>query len=222
MLHPAVLRERRRIARELHDSVGHGLLLISMQMRGLARMGTQESVTANAVERIAQEILDEVRSIVGSLRSTPVSASVEDVPLSAQVATLIAQVGKGDEPIELALSGTERRLPPAIQKAALHVAQEGLTNALKHDGRHAIRISLDFGERLTVSVVNGSGSLRDFVRPSTGYGLLGLRELVISEGGEFTCGPLTEGFLIQATLPDTARPNGTSTGSPPPTYADDL
>ncbi|MBP2708277.1 hypothetical protein JOL79_31310 [Microbispora sp. RL4-1S] len=199
--HHAVLRERRRIARELHDTVGHGLLVIAMQMRRLATTGPQAESATAAVEQIVQEILTDVRSIVGSLRRTPAPASVEEAPLSARVATLIAQLGEGDQPIHLTLSGTERRLPPSIHTAALRVVQEGLTNALKHDGRHSIRISLVFGGQLTIRVVNGSGGLLSFMPPVDGHGLLGLRELVIGEGGEFACGPLTDGFLIRAALP---------------------
>ncbi|WP_147267982.1 sensor histidine kinase [Spongiactinospora rosea] len=202
-----VLRERRRIARELHDTVGHGLLMIAMQARRLPPLAPQARPVAESIDDMVRVVLADMRRTVGVLRGDRAQAAPDRAdPLSAQVATVVSQVPHDEPggPVELAISGAERRLPEPVEAIALRVVREGLTNALKHGDGSTVRVRLGFGgDRLSVSVRNGCGRPAGYVpRAAGGHGLAGLRESVITEGGGFVCGPLTSGgFVVQAWLP---------------------
>ncbi|GAA3602604.1 hypothetical protein GCM10022419_103700 [Nonomuraea rosea] len=202
------LEERRRIARELHDGLGHGLLLIAMHARRLPALAPQTRPVAEAIDETVSDILGQVRTAIGVLRGgrpRPVRGSA--APLSAQVAALISGLPSDAEAVRFTVRGVEHQVSARIEDVALRLVQEGLTNAFKHCRALPVRVDLDFGgDGLKVSVISGTGELDDQVHQLGGYGLLGMREGVVATGGGFECGPLTDGgFLIRAWLPTEER-----------------
>ncbi|UBU19047.1 histidine kinase [Nonomuraea gerenzanensis] len=202
------LDERRRIARELHDGLGHGLLVIAMHARRLPALAPQTRPVAEAIDQTVSDILGQVRTAIGVLRGghqRPVHGST--APLSAQVAGLISGLPSEAEAVRFTVRGVEHQVPAHIRDVALRLVQEGLTNTFKHSKGLPVRVDLDFGgDRLKVSVVSGTGELDGQVHQLGGYGLLGMREGVVATGGGFESGPLTDGgFLISAWLPTEER-----------------
>ncbi|MDF5755372.1 histidine kinase [Spongiactinospora sp. TRM90649] len=212
-----VYRERRRIARELHDTVGHGLLVIAMHARRLPSVAPEAGPVAESIDDMVRVVLADMRRMVGVLRGDRRPAAAErGEPLSARVASVVGQVPSEDSarPVELTISGAERRLPEPVETIALRVVREGLTNALKYGDGTTVRVMLGFGgARLSVSVRNGCGQPAGYVPRAAGHGLTGLRESVITEGGGFVCGPLSGGgFLVQAWLPVQEHVRANATG----------
>ncbi|GAA0436536.1 hypothetical protein Aca07nite_17170 [Actinoplanes capillaceus] len=189
----AVHRERRRIARELHDVVGHGLVVISMQARRLRTGPTDAEPVATAIDELAQATMTEVRSLVGELRREP---DAEET-LLGRTHELITRLAAAHLPVTLHTSGTEPRLSVPIRTTALRIVQESLTNAIKH-GAGPARISLRFGADVEIEI---SCPARENQRRG-GKGLAGLRERVAEVGGEFAHGRRDGGvFLVHARLP---------------------
>jgi signal transduction histidine kinase len=207
----AVLRERRRIAQELHDVVGHGLLVVAMCARQLAAGTPDVRTLAHTIDQTVQQTLYEMRQAIGMLRGATAMDTHDSWLLSTRVAALIARIPGPDPPVHLDISGLETELSSPLRTTALRVVQEGLTNALKHDGTRTIRVELEFGDDLVVRVVTGHG--RKLVRGPAAvadgdrYGLAGLRERVAGHNGVFGYGPLEGGgFLVEARLPRDAGP----------------
>lgn len=204
--------ERRRIARELHDTVGHGLLVIAMHARRLGITSPSTRATANAIDQVVQCTLRDVRTVIGALRGRgPGLARRETtrVPLSVRVAELIEELPPDTLRVEQRVVGVERELPPEAEQAAIRLVQEGLTNTIKYGGGRAVRVVLEFGTALTIAVetVGGPGRLAGQVAAGgTGWGLSGLRERMDELGGALRWRPRPKGgFEVVAQLP-TGRP----------------
>jgi signal transduction histidine kinase len=195
----AVHRERWRIARELHDTVGHRLLVIALQVRALRLGGERVEVVASAVEEEARLAQRDIRRTIGVLRGIGVGSE----PLSTSITDLGARLPSGQLSVCLDNVAAERSLRPELREAALRIVQEGVTNAVKH-GSGQIRVALTFGDPLAIEVTNGAvlGDAPGPVGVAGGYGLIGLRERVATLGGAFTCGPVAGGgFVVRAQLP---------------------
>lgn len=221
----AVRNERRRIARELHDIVGHRLLAITLHARQLRATTPPAPQVSDAIEDIARETQHEVRRMIGVLhRVDGVAAAGEPVlgePLSASVVAMSTDLP------DLALSlrfenlDHEDNLHAQLRQTALRIVQEGVTNAAKY-GTGPVDVRICYGEELELNVVNsntvaGQAQLgappcaatpaaADLPRsgPDTagGHGLIGLRERVADLGGSLEYGALTDGeFAVRARLP---------------------
>jgi signal transduction histidine kinase len=198
----AVVAERLRIARELHDSVAHCMGVIAIQA-GAARLviDTQPSRAAgalSAIEATSRETLAGLRRMLVALRGTdpePIAhAGLADVDRLAEVT---AGAGLG---VEVSWLGQRRPLPAEIELAAFRIVQESVTNVLRHADARRCQVTLDFrAAELAIRVADdGRGGAPD----SGGYGIAGMRERVALLGGDFTAGPRPEGgFLVEARLP---------------------
>jgi signal transduction histidine kinase len=208
----AVLRERARIARELHDVVAHSVSMIAVQaetapytMRDLspeARKGFAEVAGA------AREALEEMRRLLSLLRADPAAEpEVTPQPRLDRLPELIdSHRGAGGE-AQLNVHGAIRPLSTTIELSAYRIVQEALTNARRHAPGARVRVDLDYlGDRLAVRVTND----RTAMPPTTvddrttmmGHGLVGMRERATMLGGRFAAGPRPEGgFAVQAELP---------------------
>jgi signal transduction histidine kinase len=203
----AVVEERTRIARELHDIVGHSVSVMTVQASGVRRRlrpeQEEELDALLAVERTGREALAEMRRVVGALRDPQEDLSLAPQPSLQRVDTLVAQAREAGLPVDLEVQGEPVPLPGGVDLTAYRLVQEGLTNAIKHaEAQHAdVRIRYDGGH---VEIeVSDDGRGVDGRRPSVGgIGLVGMRERVSIYGGELEAGPRPEGgFRLRARLP---------------------
>jgi len=178
----ATARERNRIAREIHDGLGHYLTTIHMQIQAarsiLASDRARAEQTLAKAQQLAHEALGDVRRSVRSLRA-------ERQPLPAALAALAQASDDAGLATTLTVLGDARPLDPQEEQALYRAAQEGLTNARKHAQAARATLTLDFSNtklvRLTVAD-DGCGA----TRTDGGFGLIGLRERVQLVGGSLT------------------------------------
>jgi signal transduction histidine kinase len=192
----ATAQERNRVARDIHDGLGHSLTVVQMQVKAARAVlptdpGKADEVLAKAQEQ-AENALSEVRRSVKALRE-PRSA-----PLADALRALVSEAGV---PAELTVSGAERPLPDEQREALFRTAQEGLTNVRKHAGADHVELVLDYADAAVRVVVrdDGAGTNGD---ASPGFGLLGLRERAEQLGGklDFTSAP-GEGSALSMEVP---------------------
>jgi signal transduction histidine kinase len=210
--HRAVVDERVRIARELHDVVAHHMSVISVQA-GLARyvLDSDPGTTRAALGTVlnaSSEALEEMRRLLCVLRSGPDSAGQDDEayapsPGLDQLDNLVERVRTAGVPVALVVTGDPRPLPPGIDLCAYRVIQESLTNVLKHAAPASATVSLHHGnDRLTALVFdNGRRPATSGAVPGS-HGLLGMRERARLYGGTLTAGPRPlGGFEVVLVLP---------------------
>jgi len=207
----ALLAERARIARELHDIVGHGLSVVVLQARGARRVLTTQPDRArdalDEVERTATRSLHEMRLLMGLLR-LPAGAPVPQ-PGLADLTALVEGVRAAGTPVVLHLPAPLPDLPPALAVSCYRIVQEALTNALRHAPGSAVQVEVSRPDTTVVleilTAAPTSAAAPTWAAAPTaggGSGLLGLRERVKLFGGELSVGPLPDGgHRLRASLP---------------------
>jgi signal transduction histidine kinase len=194
----ATTRERNRLAREIHDGVGHYLTVVKTQLDAAAALLPAQPERAREVVttagRLAAEALDDVRRSVGALRTQDTPR-----PLAEALAALVAN---GQPAPALAVEGPPRSLPSAVEHALFRAAQEGVTNLTRHARAQTAWLRLDFRapDRVRLEVEDdGAGPaapLRD------GVGLAGLRERIALLGGSVETEPRPGGgFRLRVEVP---------------------
>jgi signal transduction histidine kinase len=224
----ALAAERARIAAELHDVVTHNVSVMIVQAgaaRKILASSPPDAETALlAVEATGRDAMAELRNLLGLLspaadgRDAAAAGprpSGEDRPVAllpqpglGELDALIGRVSAAGLPVELRVSGAGRPLSPGADLAAYRVVQEGLTNVLRHAGRAAATVGVEWGEQLVITVSddgpgsglsagNGGGHAG-----TPGRGLLGLRERLALYGGELAAGPQPGGgWQVRAVMP---------------------
>jgi signal transduction histidine kinase len=201
----AVVEERARIARELHDVIAHNVSMMVVQAGAERRMLERggESAThevLETVEQIGRSALTEMRRLVGMLR-TDGSDSLSPQPGLDDVPALVMQVSEAGLPVELHVEGERRELPAGIELSAYRIVQEALTNALKHAGNAHAEVHVRYGpESLELEIVDdGPGAAAPV---AGGHGLVGMRERVALYGGRLDAGRRAGGgFQVSVKLP---------------------
>lgn len=222
----AVLMERIRIARELHDVTAHHLSVIAVQA-GLARYVLDtDSQTADQALRTISEVgsegLAELRRLISLLRPEDdegIRARADDRPAPgiAQLPVLIERVGLSGTPSRYAVAGHQRPLPAGIELCVYRVVQESLTNALKHAPGSSVDVRLEYEpERVRVTISDTgvhsvppqrsrtprSAAAQAAHHTGAGVGLTGMRERAALYGGELSAGRKPDGgFEVVLTLP---------------------
>jgi signal transduction histidine kinase len=207
MARDAVLTERTRIAREMHDAVGHRVSLMVLQAGAIEMAaGDRDRVEqlAGNVQAAGRQALEELRQMVGVLRAEEMddAAPLGPQPELADLPRLVAQSRGAGMPV--ALTGcTDAAVDPVVGRAAYRIVQEALTNAGKHAPGAAVTVTVERPDgALTVRVVNGPPTGPVGEAPSGGFGLVGLGERVRTLGGRLTAEPrLDGGFAVEAVLP---------------------
>jgi signal transduction histidine kinase len=210
----AVLRERARIARELHDVVAHSVSMIAVQAETAPY--TMPSLSAEAehgyaeIARTAREALVEMRRLLSVLRAdAKAEPEVTPQPRLDRLPELIEQHRGAGGHAEISVHGAPRDLSATIELSAFRIVQEALTNARRHAPGAQVRVELTYlPDRLAVRVRNGGASApTKILDPNDlggGHGLVGMRERATILGGRFSAGPATEGgFMVEAELPVT-------------------
>ena len=201
-----IAEERRRIARELHDVIAHSITLMTVQA-GAARLlldedpkRARESVVS--VEETGRHRARELRRLLGILRPDEGEASLVPQPGLARIDDLIALARRAGLPVELAVEGEQRVLPPGVDLTAYRIVQEALTNAHKHGGparAHVLLQLRDGGGRARGDERRTDRAER---RRRCGLGLVGMRERVALYDGTFEAGPRAGGgYAVRARLP---------------------
>jgi signal transduction histidine kinase len=212
----SLVEERLRTAREVHDVVGHGLAVISLQsgvaLHVLQQRPEQAQAALAVIRRTSTAALGDLRLALSAIRDpdAAVPSGLAAVPSGlAAVPTLAEQVTTGELRVEVEVCGRPEPLPPAADLAAYRVVQEALTNVVRHAVASRVAVQVAHGPAaVVVSVVNdGAGRPPDPADPpgaasSTGSGLAGLRERVASVGGTLEAAPRDGGgFRVAATFP---------------------
>ncbi|GIH94492.1 sensor histidine kinase [Planobispora siamensis] len=195
----AVAEERVRIARELHDVVAHSVSMMVMQAGVLRRRGGGDEDALRGIERSGREAVEELRVMLGALRM-PLDEGIPQ-PGLAQLSTTVGSLVSSGLRISLEVAGEPVRLPPGLDLSAYRIAQEALTNAVKHASESEISISVAYhAGSVELEVLDGGGGAPSGL--STGNGLIGMRERAELFGGTFEAGPRPEGgFRVHARLP---------------------
>jgi len=201
----AVAEERARIARELHDVVGHSVSVMTVQASGVRRLlrpdQDREREALLIVERTGREALAEMRRMVGVLRRPEEAPALAPQPSLDHLGRLVEQAREAGLPVELSIEGDAIQLPAGVDLTAYRLVQEGLTNVVKHAQATRAEVLVNYGESyLEVTVTdNGSGVGNG---DGGGHGLVGIRERVSVYGGELDAGPQPGGgYRLRAKLP---------------------
>ena len=220
----ARLRERLRIARDMHDSLGHRLGLVAIQAAALevAPLPPEQATAVRRLAAAARDAVDELHEVVGALRAAdeePAGRGVADIP------GLVGEYRAAGVPVTLRRAGAERPLPPAADAAAYRVVEEGLTNAARHAPGRPVTVTLEWeADALLVGVVNPlPAASADAGEPRRGHGLRGLRERVGAIGGLLDHRRSGEEFRLFAMLPLAAAAEApVPPPVPPPVRSDGL
>ena len=206
--------ERLRIARDLHDLVGHGLSVVAVQS-STARMALDAGDNARvrqamaAVESSSRTAMVELRHMLGVLTAESGEAPA---PGLDDIEALVRNVRAGGVVIDLETAGDLQAVPRAAQLCAYRVVQEALTNAVKHAPGSLVRVAVRAADhRLSVAVESSGGSPTHPGPTDGGSGLKGLRSRVAAMAGEFHSERTADGWLLRAELP-LPHPNGPPTG----------
>ena len=204
----AVLEERTRIARELHDVVAHHMSLIAVRaetapyrLTGLSEPARAEF---GALSEVAREALAEMRRLLGVLRHDQ-PAALAPQPQLADLPALIDAARQAGVSVELSSRPALGRVPPGVGVCAYRIVQESLSNVSQHAPGAAVTVSVghDAGAVL-LRVANGPGGAAGPAgnEYGPGHGLTGMRERVALLGGSLSAGPAPDGgFVVSAVLP---------------------
>jgi signal transduction histidine kinase len=205
----AVVAERVRIARDLHDVVAHHVSVMGVQAGAARRVLDRDRDTASdalrAVEETARVAIGELRGLLGVLRADEpgrVVAPADAHPGLAQLPELVSTARSAGLEVDYGVYGEERPVPDGVAMSAYRVAQEALTNVVKHAGASRVDVRVRYlTGTLEVEVTDdGRGGLVT----GTGFGLLGMRERVAVYGGELEAGPRPDaGYRVRVALPIT-------------------
>ena len=206
----AALNERQRIARDVHDVLGHSLIIVMLQLtaaRHLLRRDLEKTDAALAdAERVARESLNQVRRTLGLLRRGG-NASTDDVgvpsPMLDDLDQLLADYRSAGISVRAEVAGSVAALDSSRSMAGYRIVQEALANVSKHApaADTHVTVQVDAGGGACRIVVDSRGGDRYSRVPSGGFGLVGMRERTRSVGGTVEAGPVPDGWRVAAFLP---------------------
>ena len=204
----AVINERVRIAREIHDVVAHHVSVMGIQAGGARRVLPQQPEKAkealSLIESSSRQAVSELHRLLGFLRQGQKTDELSPQPSLRQLRALVNDMQEAGLPVEVKVEGTERPLPPGIDLSAYRIIQEALTNTLKHAGATKANVTISYANGVVeLEIVdNGKGLTQAGGQEFRGKGIMGMRERVNLHGGRFESGNIPEGgFSVRVTLP---------------------
>jgi signal transduction histidine kinase len=204
-----IAEERLRIAREVHDVVGHSLASIALRAGAAEHVADRDPDEAraalHAIRQVSKDSLAELGSLLGVLRANGDAIEPAPMPDLDAVPSLVARLREAGMPVELEVQGAGTPVPEVVGAAGYRIVQEALTNVARHAGagtRAWVRLARAAG-RVEVEVVDdGPGAAPSHC---DGGGLTGMRERAAVLGGAFEAGPSPRGgFRVWASLPAVA------------------
>jgi signal transduction histidine kinase len=196
------LAERNRLARELHDSVGHALTAATLQAGAARRVFDSDPAFARralgTIEELGRTAMDDLDHVLGVLRESNESGRP---PTLADLDRLCADVRAGGVDLRAEIGTAD--LPVAVSREAYRIVQEGLTNATRHGGAGAVTLRVAIADDVTIEVINalGAGTLGTGTKGGGGRGIAGMRERVRLLGGRLDVGPDDDRWRVAARLP---------------------
>jgi signal transduction histidine kinase len=208
----AVVAERVRIARDLHDVVAHHVSVMGVQAGAARRVLDKDRAAASdalrAVEETARVAIGELRGLLGVLRADEPGAVEpagphESAPGLAQLPDLVSRARSAGLEVDYGVYGEVRPVPDGVALSAYRVAQEALTNVVKHAAAHRADVRVRYLADTVEIEITDDGRAGATHRPTdAGFGLLGMRERVAVHGGELEAGPRRDaGYRVRAALP---------------------
>jgi signal transduction histidine kinase len=200
--------ERLRIAREVHDVVGHSLAVINLRagvaLHVVGRRPEQAEVALAAIKRSSKDALEELRGTLAVFRQPDNGGGPwRPAPGLDRLEALAAAMAEGGLPVEVAVTGQRAGLPAAVDLAAYRIVQESLTNVVRHAGSATATVRVSYQPDAVVLEIADTGRDRTAgaARPA-GHGIAGMRERAAAVGGTLQAGPSADGgFLVRARLP---------------------
>jgi signal transduction histidine kinase len=207
----ALLAERRRIARDVHDFVGHGLAAVMLQITGARHVLRRDPAAAEEALRSAEAVgrrsMEELRRTVALLRSED-EAVASPLPSASGIPTLVDDARAGGLAVELQIQGDLSRIAPGVGVALYRITQETLANAARHapEAKTALGIEVGNGRASLIAETTGPTIPEPAGEPDRPrFGVLGMRERAAALGGEFAAGPTAKGWRVSCRLPLEAK-----------------
>ncbi len=194
--------ERHRIAREMHDLVGHSLTVALLHLGGARLALDDDHDAARAAlaeaESATRDGLDDVRAAVGLMRSTD-PAAASPAPGIADIPDLVDSYRNAGADVDLDLRGIPAGIAASRALTAYRIVQESLTNAVRHGDGGPISVRIDATtDRTRITVRNDAAFL---VRHPSGTGITAMNERVAAVGGTLSVGPAAGGWLVESVIP---------------------
>jgi signal transduction histidine kinase len=197
--------ERERLAREVHDVIAHSVSVMTVQSTAARRVMERDprraAVALEAIERTGRSALTELRRVLSVLRPAHAAADLAPQRGIDDLEALAAQMHSAGLDVTVRYEGDRAEVPAALDLSVYRIAQEALTNTLKHAAARRAAVVVRFGEEaIEIECVDdGEGAA---LNGSTGHGLVGMRERALMLGGALDTGPRTEGgYRVHARLP---------------------
>jgi signal transduction histidine kinase len=203
-----LLEERRQIARDVHDFVGHGLAAVMLQITSARHVLRRDADAADEALRSAENVgrrsMQELRRTVTLLRSDDDADVPTPVPAASEIPALVDQARAGGLAVELRMRGDFSEISPRVGVALYRIAQEALANAARHAPHARTMLGLELGDGRVALLAETSGpvlagSTAERERPH--YGLIGMQERATALGGRFAAGPARDGWELRCELP---------------------
>jgi len=203
----AASEERERIARELHDVVAHGVVLMVLQAQGARRILDADPERARAalgaIEETGQTALAELRRSLGMMRGGAAGAERAPQPTLADLDALVAEMRAAGMRVDVRVEGDARPLADGIDRSAYRIVQEALTNTIRHAGPVPTRVTVGYAaDDLVLEIADDGPRGPRAGGHEPGQGLAGMRERVRLFGGELDARPRDgRGFVVRARIP---------------------
>ena len=204
----AVLAERLRIARDLHDLVSHGLGMITVRAATARHLHAQNASTTallaaiEDVEMLSRQATLELRRMLETLRDRDEPPPRLAADTLTSLPAIIADAQRAGLRVELRQDDLNS-VSPGAQLAICAIVREGLANSARHAGFTRVQVSLSRkAHTISITITDDGPSAGWVAAPGAGHGLIGLRERVNSLGGTLKAGPHGKGFRLEATIPE--------------------
>jgi signal transduction histidine kinase len=205
----ALVAERREIARDVHDFVGHGLAAVMLQITSARHVLRRDPAAAEEALRSAEEVgrrsMQELRRTVALLRSEDDARVKPPLPSVEEIPVLVDQARAGGLAVELQLRGDLSAIPPSVGVAVYRITQEALANAVRHAPRARTAVGLELVNGWLTLVADTTGPLEPAAseRQRPRFGVLGMQERATALGGHLTAEPTASGWRVSCELPVT-------------------